>query len=264
MTTREPLPEKTPWLKNALATGAVLGGLCLIWGGVDLLRTMAQDQRNQQLLRTITRIDQERDAPALQDLRKLAVAAHGVTIPFDDLQYAALHDRWRKTLWQFDQLLAARENRSAGAILPEFLDKTRKELLALRAECSNYLQDRPEQSRPRAAWKIYNLRGCLSAMAAYLSLEFDGDGRESGKYLNDAIEDFKAALKHADEEQAATLERMLPGWNLELVVGAGEAFVIGQEIMEENLLTVQQQLEPVLPNFGGYSPGAPLDIYVDK
>jgi hypothetical protein len=27
---------------------------------------------------------------------------------------------------------------------------------------------------------------------------------------------------------------------------------------------VEEQLEPVLPNFGGYYPGAPLDIYVDK
>jgi len=264
MTTREPLPEKTPWLKKALAAGAVLGGLCLIGGGVDLFRSMAQDQRNQELLQAITRNEQEGAAPDLQNLRKMAVAAPGVAIPFDDLQYASLHGRWRETLWQFDQLLAARENRYAGAILPEFLDKTRKGLLALRADCSDYLQDRPAQSTPKATWKIHNLRGCLSAMAAYLFLEFDGDGRESGKYLNDAIEDFKAALKQADEEKAATLERLLPGWNLELVVGAGEAFVIGQEIMEENMLTVQQQLEPVLPNFGGYSPGAPLDIYVDK
>jgi len=264
MTTREPLPEKTPRLKSVLAIGAVLGGVCMLWGGVDLFRSMQQEQRNREVFQTITRIDQERAAPDLQNLRQLAVAATGVSIPFDDLHYALLHDRWRATLWQFDQLLAARENRYVGATLPEFLDKTRKGLLDLRAECTNYLQDRPEHSTPRAAWKIYNLRGCLAAMAAYLSLEFDGDGRESGKFLSDAIEDFKAALKLADEEQASTFERMLPGWNLELIVGAGETFVIGQEIMEENMITVEEQLEPVLPNFGGYSPGAPLDIYVNK
>jgi hypothetical protein len=264
MTTSEPLPGNTVWLKNLLLIGAVLGGLCLIGGGVDLFRTMAQAQRNQDLLRTITRIDQERDFRDLQKLRQMAVAAPGVAIPFDDLQYAALHSRWRQALRQFDQLMAARDNRHLVATLPEYVAKTRKQLLDLRIECANYLQDRPEYSTPRATWKIYNLRGCLSTMAAYLFLEFDSDGRESGKFLNDAIEDFKAALQHADEEKATTFERMLPGWNLELVVGAGEVFAVGQEIMEDNMLTVQEQLEPVLPNFGGYSPGAPLDIFVDK
>jgi hypothetical protein len=264
MTTREPLLEKATRLKSVFVAGAVLGGFCLLWGGIEVYRTLQQDQRNREVLQAITRIDQERAAPALRDLRKLADAAPGVSIPFDDLNYASLHDRWREALWQFDQLLAARENRYIGANLPEFLDKTRKGLSDLRAECSNYLQDRPEHSTPMAAWKIYNLRGCLAAMAAFLSLEFDGDGRKSGKFLNDAIDDFKAALKYADEEKASTFERMLPGWNLELVVGAGETFVIGQEIMEENMITVEEQLEPVLPNFGGYSPGAPLDIYVDK
>jgi hypothetical protein len=264
MTIREPLPGNAVWLKYLLVSGAVLGGLCLTGGAVDLYRTMAQEQRNQELLNTISRIDQERNPRNLQQLRQMAVAAPGMALPFDDLQYAALHDRWRQALRQFDQLMAARDNRHLVAALPEFVAKTRNQLLDLRAECANYLQDRPEHSTPRATWKIYNLRGCLSTIAAYLFLEFDSDGRESGKFLNDAIEDFKAALQHADEEKATTFERMLPGWNLELVVGAGEVFAIGQEIMEDNMLTVQQQLEPVLPNFGGYSPGAPLDIFVDK
>jgi hypothetical protein len=225
---------------------------------------MARDQRNQELLRTITRVERERDPRDLQSLRQMAVAAPGVAVPFDDLQYAALHDRWRQSLRQFDQLMAARDNRHLAATLPELREKTRKGLLDLRTECANYLQDHPEQATPRKTWKIYNLRGCLSTMAAYLFLEFDGDGRESGKFLSDAIEDFKVALQRADEEKASVFERMLPGWNLELVVGAGEVFAIGQEIMEDNMLTVQEQLEPVLPNFGGYSPGAPLDIFVDK
>jgi hypothetical protein len=194
----------------------------------------------------------------------LAVAVPGVAIPFDDLHYAALHDQWRRVLRQFDQLMAARDNRHLAPTLPELTDRTRKGLLDLKAECAGYLQDRPVPSAPGATWKIYNLRGCLSIMAAYLSLEFDGDGRESGQFLNGAIEDFKAALQRADEEQATTFDRMLPGWNLELVVGAGEVFAIGQEIMEDSMLTVEEQLEPVLPNFGGYSPGAPLDIFVDK
>ena len=264
MNPREPIPEKFNWWRNVLAAGAVLGGLCMIWGGIDLFRTMQQEQRNQELLRTISRVEQDRDAGALRDLRKMAVAAPGVAIPFDDLHYAALHDHWLRVLRQFDQLMAARDNRHLAAALPELTDKTRQGLLDLRAECASYLQDRPIHSTPAATWKIYNLRGCLSTMAAYLSLEFDGDGSESGQFLNDAIEDFKAALLHADEEKATTFERMLPGWNLELVVGAGEVFAVGQEIMEDNMLTVQEQLEPVLPNFGGYSPGAPLDIFVDK
>jgi len=264
MTTREPLPGNAAWLKRVLVIGAVLSGLCMIGGGVDLFRTMVQEQRNQELLRTVDRIAQKRDPGDLQNLRQTAVAAPGVAIPFDDLHYAALHDRWRQALRQFDQLMAARDNRHLVATLPEFTEKTRKGLLDLRTECANYLQGRPEHSTPRSTWKIYNLRGCLSTMAAYLALEFDGDGRESGKLLNDAIEDFKAALQRADDEKATAFERMLPGWNLELVVGAGEVFAIGQEIMEDNMLSVQEQLEPVLPNFGGYSPGAPLDIFVDK
>lgn len=264
MTTREALPENTPRGKQLLVIGAVLGALCMIGGGLDLFLIMAREQRSQELLQAIVRIDQTRDFDALPKLRQLAVAAPGMAIPFDDLHYAALHDRWQRALHRFDQLLGARDNQHLLASLAEFTAKTREELLALRAACVTYLQDRPEPSSPPATWKIYNLRGCLSTMAAYLALEFGGDGRESGKFLTDAIEDFKLALQHVEREGVTSYERMLPGWNLELVVGAGDVFAIGQEIMDDNMLTVQEQLEPVLPNFGGYSPGAPLDIFVDK
>jgi hypothetical protein len=225
---------------------------------------MEQDRRLQEVQQAVVLAVEGRDPRALQTLQALAATAPELAVPLDDLEYRHLQARWRENLQQFDRLLAARGNRYVAATLPELLAESRKGLLDLRGECSSYLQHRPEHSTPQATWKIYNLRGCLAVMAAYLSLEFDADGREGGKFLNDAIEDFKAAMKSAEKEDASSYERMLPGWNLELIVGSGDYFVVGQSIMEENMSKVEEQLEPVLPNFGGYSPGAPLDIYVDK
>jgi hypothetical protein len=264
MNATDPLPGKNPMLKYLLAAGAVFGSLCLLSGGISWFRLMEQDQRVQEAHRAMALVRQSSDPHAIQTLRKLATAAGELSVPLDDLEYSRLHGRWRENLRQFDLLLAARGNKYVAATLQDVLGKTRKGLLDLRGECSNYLQNRTEHSIPRATWKIYNLQGCLAAMAAYVSLEFDEDGRESGKFLNDAVEDFKAALRAAEKENASTYERQLVGWNLELIVGAGEALVMGQAIMEENMTTVQEQLAPVMPNFGGYSPGAPLDIYVDK
>jgi len=264
MKEHESTQEKTTGAKYALVAGALLGGLCLLAGGLSLLRVSEQEQRSQEIARAVALAREERNPATLQPLRELTKGQSELQVPLDDLEYAGLHERWRDVLRQFDQLLAARGNRYLAATLPEVLEQTRKGLLDLKGECSSYLQNPPEQSTPRATWKIYNLRGCLAAMAAYLSLEFDEDGRESGKFLSDAIEDFKAALKAAEEEGATAFERRLPGWNLELIVGTGEYFAIGQSILEENLQKVEEQLEPVLPNFGGYSPGAPLDIYVEK
>lgn len=247
-----------------LMAGAVLGGLCLLFGGVSWFRLMEQDRRLQEVQQAAVLAQEARDPRALQTLHALATSAPELAVPLDDLEYAHLQARWLENLQQFDRLLAARGNRYVKANLQELLAASRKGLLDLRGECSSYLQHRPAHSTPPATWKIYNLRGCLAVMAAYLSLEFDEDGKEGGKFLNDAIEDFKAALKSAEKENASTYERMLPGWNLELIVGSGDYFVVGQSIMEENISKVEEQLEPVLPNFGGYAPGAPLEIYVDK
>jgi len=251
-------------MRYVLVAGAVLGGLCLLFGGVSWFRLVEQDRRLQDVQQAAALAHEARDPRALQALQSLATRAPELSVPLDDLEYVHLQARWLENLQQFDRLLAARGNRYIAATLQEVLAKTRKGLLDLRGECSSYLQHRPEHSTPQATWKIYNLRGCLAVMAAYISLEFDEDGREGGKFLNDAIEDFKAALKSAEKENASTYERMLPGWNLELIVGSGDYFVVGQSIMEENISKVEEQLEPVMPNFGGYSPGAPLDIYVDK
>ena len=251
-------------MRYVLVAGAVLGGICLLFGGVSWFRLLKQDRRLQEVQQAAVLAQQERNPRALQTLQALATTAKELSVPLDDLEYAHLHERWLENLQQFDRLLAARGNRYVATILQDILAKTRKGLLDLRGECSSYLQHRPEHSTPEATWKIYNLRGCLAVMSAYVSLEFDEDGREGGKFLNDAIEDFKAALKSAEKESASTYERLLLGWNLELIVGSGEYFEVGQSVMEENISKVEAQLEPVMPNFGGYSPGAPLDIYVDK
>jgi hypothetical protein len=262
--TNDPLRGNTTMMRYVLVAGAVLGGLCLVLGGVSWFRLLEQERRLQDVQQAAVLAQKDGDPRALQTLQAAAATVKELAVPLDDLEYAYLHGRWRENLQQFDGLLAARGNRYVAATLKDLVAATRKGLLDLRGECSSYLQHRPDHSIPPATWKIYNLRGCLAVMAAYLSLEFDEDGREGGGFLNDAIEDFKAALKSAEMENASTYERMLPGWNLELIVGSGDYFVVGQSIMEENMSKVEEQLEPVLPNFGGYSPGAPLDIYVDK
>jgi hypothetical protein len=262
--TNDPLRGNTTMMRYVLVAGAVLGGLCLVLGGVSWFRLLEQERRLQDVQQAAVLAQKDRDPRALQTLQAAAATVKELAVPLDDLEYAHLHARWLENLQQFDGLLAARGNRYVAATFKDLVAATRKGLLDLRGECSSYLQHRPDHSTPPATWKIYNLRGCLAVMAAYISLEFDEDGREAGKFLNDAIEDYKAALKSAEVENASTYERMLPGWNLELIVGSGDYFVVGQSIMEENMSKVEEQLEPVLPNFGGYSPGAPLDIYVDK
>ena len=200
-------------LKSALAAGAVLGILILAAGGWWYSRLAEQEHRQKEISREIDRVRSDTDPAALQRLRDLTAAA-GLQGPLGELEYQILHRRWLEMLRRFDSLLAAGGNRYLRANLQAGVEETRKGLLDLRESCSSLLDSRAENAAAPVAWKIYNLRGCLSVMAAYLSLKFDEDGRKSGKFLNDAIEDFKTALDQAEKAGAPLYERTLPGWNL--------------------------------------------------
>lgn len=255
---------KTSLLRNLFKTGVVLGMLLLVVGIGWFIRLTEQAAKQREMRTEIARFRSEPDPDALRKLQELAAGVPDMEISFEALEYQVLYQRWWNVLKQFDRLLAASGNKYLSQGLEDLTSKTRKDLLDLRETCSRFLRDRPGKDVSSDSWKTYNLRGCLSVIAAYMSLEFEEDVRQSGKFLDDAIEDFKAALDHAEKKSASIYMRALPAWNLELIVGAGEHMVAGRQSMEENLAKVREHLKPTMPSLGGYSPGAPLETRVRK
>ncbi len=200
---------------------------------------------------------------ALSRLRKVASSSGRVEAVYPAVAYQLLHGRWNEVLKTFDGLMSARHNRYLAKDLGPSLEEVRTGLMNLQGACSSVLDGEGKDLRP-GFWKIYNLRGCVSVMLAYLVLEFDEDGRKSGTFLGEAVDDLKAAIERVDSGSASAFERALPRWNLGLVVGAGKSLSLGQEIMETNMEEIRDQLEPAMPQFGGFSPGAPLETKVKK
>ena len=57
---------------------------------------------------------------------------------------------------------------------------------------------------------------------------------------------------------------MVPRWNLELIIGAGESLVVGRSLDGDSVEELRGQLQAVVPNVGGYAPGVPLETRVRK
>jgi hypothetical protein len=245
---------------------AALAGLGLLIAGALSYRHNTLQQRriaeiNHHLTQLSSAVGHDEAARNLRELADLA-ERHGRPLP--QAGYPALWHRWKAAMEQFERVSDILHNRyladSAERILPAFHDR----LLKLRDACTSELEQRRDVP-PALQWKLHNLRGSVAVLLAYSVLNHEQDGRKAAKLLSDALEDYKTAISGVDDCSTSSLERSLPRWNMELIVGLGEYRRIGlSEIHQENMAQVQEQLEAFIPDVAGYAPGVPLETRVEK
>lgn len=200
----------------------------------------------------------------MAELEQINTQAKTLGQPLPEAEYAELWQQWQTTVAHFKQISAALNNRYLAVEQQQQLQPFHEQLLALRDRCATALENNKHDSTP-LGWKLHTLKGNVSVMLAYSVLNFEQDGRKGAKFLSDAVDDYKTAIDLVDATSNAALDRALPRWNMELIVGLGEYRKIGlSEVRQENMSEVQEQLEAFIPDVAGFAPGVPLETRVEK
>jgi hypothetical protein len=262
--------HKKPWQKPGLlkTVSLVLGaaGLLILVSGVfSWHRAAVQRSRLEDLNQRLYALSRD-GFSSLEEkqLKKLANDAEMLGRSLPEITYADLHRRWQSAVDRFDGVSAALKNRYLEPQAKNLLRELHQNLLELRDAGEQALAgDQGLSADP--AWKIHNLKGSVSVLLAYSVLYYEKDGDKAAKFLTDALEDYKSAIRLVDEASRSSFERSLPRWNLELVTGVGEYRRIGMaEIPQANMAEIRQQLEAFIPEAPGFSPGIPLETRVEK
>lgn len=239
-------------------------------GAIRYQQANQQQEKQQQFYQQLANIQQQGEqneqGVELETLTLLQQQAQGLQLSVPTLDYQILYLQWLTALSHFDKLVAGAENRYVSSDLDSLRNDVHQSLLQLRSLCDQQLRhgNDSEAMNNDYRWAIYNLRGSISVMMAYSLIEFSQDSEKSRTFLAEAVEDLKQSIRSVDKSTVSPAQRMIPRWNLELIVGAGESMVVGRQLGGDSAEEMRGQLQAVVPNVGGYSPGAPLETRVRK
>ncbi len=249
----------------ALTLSGLIGLVLLFAGGVTYGRSAHREAAIQELNRRLAAVSPDGDGgAAIAELAKIIAAGKDLDLNLSEAKYARLWYQWQSAVDDFKQITAALNNRYLASGKRQELKNFHTRLLALRDSCAISLEAGKQLPAP-LGWKLHNLKGNVSVMLAYSVLAFEQDGRKAAQFLSGAVDDYKTSIDIVDAINSTPMERALPRWNMELIVGLGEYRRIGlSEVRQENMTEVQEQLEAFIPNVAGFAPGVPLETRVDK
>lgn len=235
-------------------------------GALRYQRAAVRHQKEQSFYRQLEQLQQQGANVDLATLEALRQQGQTLQLTVASLDYQILYRQWLVALDHFATLSAGVQNRYLSSDLDQLRDEFQQSLLQLRGACDQQLRGGEEggPDSPEQRWRVYNLRGSVAVMMAYSLIEFSQDSDKSRTFLGDAVEDFKQAIRAVDRSALPPAQRMVPRWNLELIVGRGEILKVGRTLSGDALDELRQQLQAVVPNVGGYAAGVPLETRVRK
>lgn len=175
-----------------------------------------------------------------------------------------LQRQWAIALDLLQQSALARHNPSLAEDLPGLFSALNKHLAAMQERCNVVLGESP--SPPESlAWRTYNLRGAVRLLKCFVILETEKTWEKAAGTMKEAISDFKSSIAAVDLVSPATIDRSIPRWNLELLRAEEQVKRLQLAKVEEmERLDLQDNLEAIIPEKGGYAPGEPLETRVLK
>ncbi|MEZ4598199.1 MAG: hypothetical protein R2940_00225 [Syntrophotaleaceae bacterium] len=252
-------------LRNWPLTLVILLGLAglflVIAGTLGWQQAAGERHQLQNLNRDLTAMFRQ-DGPPPEP--NLSVEASRLGLQLPEADYLELYRQWQMAIGQFDRVAAALENRYLQAQAGELLQVLHRDLLALRDDATRVLEQEPAPPLT-LSWRVHNLRGNVSVLLAYSQLYFEEDSGKAAKFLSDALDDYKLAIRQVDRVSLSSLHRILPRWNLELIVGIGEQRKTGlSDLAATDPVEIREQLQTFIPEVPGFSPGVPLETRVEK
>ena len=196
----------------------------------------------------------------------LEAAKHyeGIMPEVPEVQLRILHRQWLMAVDDLDQIQATRYNKLLQKEFPLMVEKLRAHLDDMHERCDTVLT-RHEPLQPGLSWRLYNIRGSLKLLKAFIVLETEKNWKKIVGLMREAISDLKMAIETVDAVYPMTLETNIPRWNLELLhSGQFVKLMTRTQVDAERRLDLRDNLEAIIPEKGGYAPGEPLERKIQK
>jgi hypothetical protein len=196
---------------------------------------------------------------------RLAIASYEkLKTDLPEVQLRVLQRQWLVGLEILHQIQLAKYNTVLERDLPVLYDTLRDHLEEMKNKCSLVLTD--DESLPGPiSWRVHNIRAAASLLSAFIVLESERNWKKVTGTMKDAISDFKSAISKVESVQTKGFERNIPRWNLELL--HGEQYIKKLKFTRpeaEQRLELRDNLEAIIPEKGGYAPGEPVEVKVEK
>jgi hypothetical protein len=100
---------------------------------------------------------------------------------------------------------------------------------------------------------------------AYCIVENENNPKKAAARIKETFADFKTAIKIVDMLPVKSDQRNIPRWNAEMVTGERYMKRISSgRPADGHRLNIKENLEAIIPESGGYAPGEPVDMRIEK
>jgi hypothetical protein len=181
-----------------------------------------------------------------------------------EVQLRILQRQWSIALEILRQIQLAKDNEALEKDVPVLTNKLKDHLDDMKDRCNTLLAE-SESLQDDIVWRVYNLNGSVKLLLAFLVLETERNWEKVQGIMKEAISDLKSSTDTVDRVKEPTFARNIPRWNLELL--SAEQYVRKFEIItpsDETRVELEENLEAIIPEKGGYAPGEPLERRIKK
>ncbi len=203
-------------------------------------------------------------ADAMGNHQKAVALFKAVKPKIPAVELRILQRQWLIALDLLDQIQAARYNLVLEKELPILFQHLSDHLDDMKDRCT-YVLTEFEPLRQDVAWRVYNIKGAVNLLRTFVVLETENIREKVSGTMKEAISDLKSAIEIVDRTNAPGVEKNIPRWNMELLQANKYIKKISVSKMDaQRRLDLKENLEAIIPEKGGYSPGEPLDRRMKK
>jgi hypothetical protein len=233
---------------------AVIGVICL-WRSYDY---RIQERQLQQLAQGII------IAEGIKDNQKAVRAYENLSSSLPEIQIRILQRQWVLAMDLVGQINRSKYNRALEKDVPALFSKLLAHLEDMRDRCSVLLTETGAKSN-EVLWQTHNISAAVRLLSAFATLETEKNWPKVQGIIREAIAELKLAIESADEMPQMTPAKNIPRWNLELLYDQQyvEKFSLFNP-EKQNRMDLNDNLEMLIPERGGYAPGEPADRSIRK
>lgn len=181
-----------------------------------------------------------------------------------DVHLRILQRQWAMAVSKMARLRNARAVSALENDIPILLGDLSAHLADM-AERSRAALAGREPVRGEIAWRIHNIRASLEVMRAFLAESVEGNPKKALSHLTTAVGSLKSAIRIIDGVRNPGFLKNIPRWNMALIVGQNQTLRLSPgATADDRRLDLRDNLEAVIPETGGYAPGAPPETGVAK
>jgi hypothetical protein len=203
-------------------------------------------------------------ADGIRDNRKAVSAYESLNASAPEIQLRILQRQWGMAMEILEQVNRVKYNATLADDAALSYDKILAHLDGMRDRCGAMLAE--SVGLPgEITWQAYNISAAARLLTAYVTLETEKNWPKAQQMIKESLSDLKLAIDAVDAIPGKTPEKNIPRWNMELLYDQQyvEKFTLFNP-ENQNRMDLNDNLEMLIPERGGYAPGEPADRSVKK